>query len=43
MAEKYYKDGTKWKVLRDANKSLIPDENSLKAGITIKIPTEAGR
>jgi len=38
MAEKYYDDGTKWKVLWNANRDIVPDPNKLQAGITVVIP-----
>jgi len=38
LAEKYYDDGTKWRVIQDANPKQIPDPYNLKAGVTIIIP-----
>lgn len=38
IALKYYKDGSKWKKILDANKHNIKNENALKAGQELIIP-----
>ncbi|EDY83529.1 LysM domain protein [Verrucomicrobiia bacterium DG1235] len=38
IARLVYGDGSRWREILNANRDLIPDEGSLKVGITIRIP-----
>ena len=38
LALKYYNDGTKWTVIRDANAEILKNKNNLKIGQTLIIP-----
>lgn len=38
IAESIYGQGSKWSILYDANRSVIPDPNQLEAGTTLTIP-----
>lgn len=38
LAEKYYKDGSKWSKILDANKRILKDQKSLKVGQELVIP-----
>jgi LysM repeat protein len=38
ISRKFYKSSGRWKKIRDANRSIVPDPGKLKAGQTLTIP-----
>jgi 5'-nucleotidase len=40
IAKQCYGDGSKWKLIYDANKDKVPDQNRLKVGTVLTIPPE---
>ncbi len=38
IAEKFYQDGTKWRLIHDANKTIIPNPETLPVGKKLIIP-----
>ena len=38
LAQKYYGNRSKWRDIYDANRDVLPSENSLKLGMDVKIP-----
>ncbi len=38
IADKFYGDGKKWQAIADANKSVLPNPNKVKPGLTLSIP-----
>lgn len=43
LAEKYYGSGAKWKVIAEANRSMVPESNQLKAGMRVAIPPDTSQ
>lgn len=39
IATKFYQDGTKWKLIQEANPDKLSDPKKLKPGMSLKIPT----
>ena len=40
ISRKYYKTSKRWREIRDANEKKIDDPDNLKAGVTLKIPSD---
>ena len=38
IAQKFYKNGSSWTRIRDANKDILPDPKKLKEGTKLRIP-----
>lgn len=38
ISKKLYKDGTKWKKIKDANTNVLKDSNRVLPGMTLRIP-----
>ena len=38
IANKFYKNGSKWHVIYDANRDILPTPQSLKSGLELRIP-----
>jgi len=42
IAQNFYNDGTKWKIIHEANRAKISNPNNLKVGTTLVIPSAGG-
>jgi len=40
IANKFYKNGSKWHVLYDANRDVLPSPQSMKPGLELRIPLQ---
>jgi len=40
IANKFYKNGSKWHVIYDANREILPTPQSLKTGLELRIPLQ---
>lgn len=40
IANKFYKNGSKWHVIYDANREVLPTPQSLKTGLELRIPLQ---
>ncbi|MCC6416037.1 MAG: LysM peptidoglycan-binding domain-containing protein, partial [Opitutaceae bacterium] len=38
LAQKYYSDRSRWRDIYNANRDIMPNENSLRIGMTLRIP-----
>ena len=42
IAEKFYKDGSKYKIIFNANRDIISDEDKIQIGQRLRIPAPEG-